>query len=154
MTLCPGCVTDWCKTGCADPNNCCRASDPGSCFQKASSSPSQPVSSAPDAAAQCTSNYKYVQACQSLTPGFDALPNSAQASCLCFNTNGSYNGTVWDDAASTCYAALKSVSAAQTVLDQFSSADVDACTKFVDPKILSSAGIKVAVGFNFPAPIS
>lgn len=160
LTNCPGgfpaanlCVTYWCKTGCADPDNCCASSNPSSCFQSSSGTPNSSSdssssenssgSSSPEGPGVegCDSISSYVSYCESATPGFSTLPNTAQASCFCFNQNGGYNGTAWD-AATTCYAAI----ATQTTypaseLSAYSADIVGACTKFVDAGVLSEAGV-------------
>ena len=158
LTSCPGgfpaatdCVTNWCQTGCADPSNCCSQSDPSSCFQSSSGTPSSSGSgSGSDSgsgdqdrgSAECTSVADFVNYCESATPGFTTLPNTAQASCFCFNENGSYNGTAWDNAASTCYAAMASqTSISSSELSAYSAQVVGACTKFVNAGVLSSAGV-------------
>lgn len=150
LNSCPGgfpaatlCVTNWCQTGCADPNNCCSSSDPSTCFQSSSGTP-QGSGSEPQnpGLAECTSVVDYVNYCESATPGFSTLPNTAQASCFCFNENGSYNGTAWDDAATSCYAAMGSQTSVSTSeLSAYSANVVGACTKFVDAGVLSSAGV-------------
>ena len=172
---CPGgfptsafCVQEYCKYGCTDQNNCCPSSDPHSCFQSSSSTPtsgsgtgsndgggsSSGVSgggqSIPAGASMCTYVADIVSACESSTPGFSTLPNSQQASCFCFNNGGSgkYNGTVWDNAASTCYSALVSESASQSVLDAYSSNVLGACTRLVQPDVLTSAGVGTGVSAN------
>ena len=81
------------------------------------------------------------------------MANSKQASCICFNMDGSWNGTVWDNAATTCYQAISSVGSANaSALSAYESGVVGFCTKFVDAGILSSAGVSsgggVAVGNN------
>ena len=165
LNSCPGgfptstsCVQDWCQTGCADDNHCCASSNAQSCFQ---GSPSAPKSgsgtgsnsggagngggqSSPAGASMCTAVANIVSACESSTLGFTTLPNSQQASCLCFNDGGrgKYNGTFWDDAASTCYSALLAESASQSLLNAYSTNVVGACTRFVDAGVLSSAGVR------------
>ncbi|KAF6229987.1 hypothetical protein HO133_004325 [Letharia lupina] len=173
LTACPGgfpaatdCVTNWCKTGCADPNNCCASSNPSSCFQSSSATPSssEPSSGSDSGSdsdseaqdpgvAECTSIADFVNYCQSATPGFTTLPNTAQASCFCFNENGSYNGTAWDDAATTCYAAMASQTGYPTSeLSAYSATVVGACTKLVDAGVLSSAGVSSAGAAATAAP--
>lgn len=166
LTNCPGgfpaatlCVTNWCKTGCADPNNCCSASNPSSCFQSSSGTPSSSGSDSGSgdqdpASAECTSVADFIDYCESATPGFTTLPNTAQASCFCFNGNGGrYNGTVWDNAASTCYAAMATqTSIPSSELSAYSADVVGACTKFVDAGVLSSAGVSRGIAAATPAP--
>lgn len=85
------------------------------------------------------------------------MDNSAQASCICFNTDGSWNGTLWDNAATTCYQALSSAGSLNaSVLSAYDSGVVGLCTKFVDAGILSSAGVSssgggvaVSIGLRF-----
>lgn len=73
------------------------------------------------------------------------MANSAQASCICFNTDGSWNGTVWDNAATTCYQGISSAGQANaSVLSAYNSGVVGLCTKFVDAGILSSAGVSTS----------
>ncbi len=154
LTSCPGgfpaateCVNSWCQTGCADPSNCCSQSDPSSCFQSSSGTPSSSSSDSGSGdkdrgSAECTSVADFANYCESATPGFTTLPNTAQASCFCFNENGSYNGTAWHNAASTCYAAMASqTSISSSELSAYSAQVVGACTKFVDAGVLSSAGV-------------
>ena len=70
------------------------------------------------------------------------MANTAQASCICFNTDGSWNGTVWDNAATTYYQAISSAGNANaSALSAYDSEVVGFCTKFVDAGILSSAGM-------------
>lgn len=155
LTSCPGgfpaaasCVTNYCQLGCGDTNNCCSSSNPSSCFQSSfgttnsSSSGSGSGSEAQDPGlAECTSVGDYISYCQTATPGFSTLPNTAQASCFCFNENGSYNGTAFDDAATSCYAAMATQTTYSTSeLSAYSAIVVGACTKFVDAGVLSSAG--------------
>lgn len=84
----------------------------------------------------------YINYCESATPGFSTLPNTAQASCFCFGDNGSYNGTAWDDAATSCYVAMASRSSvSSSVLSAYEADVVGACTKFVNAGVLSSAGV-------------
>jgi len=90
----------------------------------------------------CTSILDQVSYCQSATLGFTTLPNTAQASCLCFNQNGKFNGTVWDNAASTCYQAMQSESQPASELSGYEKEVVGACTKFVDVRLLTSAGVE------------
>ncbi|CAD6589395.1 MAG: hypothetical protein ASARMPRED_004030 [Alectoria sarmentosa] len=94
LTNCPGgfpaatlCVTNWCKTGCADPNNCCSCvgsllvlpifirltpSSSGS-----SSSDSRLLSSGPRAPQNAPPSSTYLNYCQSAaTLGFSTLPNN------------------------------------------------------------------------------
>ncbi|KAK4690645.1 hypothetical protein P7C71_g6191, partial [Lecanoromycetidae sp. Uapishka_2] len=149
-----GCVQTWCHIGCSDPDNCCASSNAQSCFQSSSGTPSSgsgnsnsgsgsgAAASLPAGADMCTSVLDQVSYCVSATPGFTTLPNSAQASCFCFNQDGSYNGTVWDMAASTCYQAMQSESVSAAALSSYENAVVGACTKFVDAGVLSSAGVK------------
>lgn len=89
----------------------------------------------------CTSLADQISYCQSATPGFSTLPNTAQASCFCFDKDGSYNGTIWDMAASTCYQAMQSESQPASVLSNYKSVVVGACTKYVDAGVLSSADV-------------
>lgn len=148
----PVCVYSWCKKFCADPSNCCQSSNPMSCFQSASgttqssgsnsNSKSGSGSATPEGSDQCVSVADHVSACETATPGFSTLPNAAQASCLCFNRGGSYDGTVWGNAAETCYAAMQSASASPTALSAYESNVVGACTKFVNGAVLISAGVK------------
>ena len=97
----------------------------------------------PAGASVCTVVANIASACESSTPGFSTLPNSQQASCLCFNDGGSgkYNGTAWDNAASTCYSAMMAESVSQSRLDAYSGNVVGLCTRFVDPGVLSSASV-------------
>ena len=165
LSSCPGgfptateCVTDWCNLGCGDTNNCCSSSNPQSCFQSSSGTPSNSNSGSGSGAQnpgspECTSLADFVSYCESATSGFTTLPNTAQASCFCFNENGSYNGTVWDNAASTCYAALASQTVySSSVLSAYSANVVGACTKFVDAGVLSSAGVSTGGAAATPAP--
>lgn len=70
------------------------------------------------------------------------MANTEQASCICFNTDGSWNGTLWDNAATTCYQAISSAGSVNaSVLSAYDSGVVGLCTKFVDAGILSSAGV-------------
>ncbi|CAF9934582.1 MAG: hypothetical protein ALECFALPRED_006035 [Alectoria fallacina] len=79
LTSCPGdfpaaalCVTNWCKIGCADPNNCCSASHSSSCFQSSFGTPSSSGSGSEDedpGFADRTSIAAYLKYCQSAHPG-------------------------------------------------------------------------------------
>lgn len=85
------------------------------------------------------------------------MANTDQASCICFNADGSWNGTVWDNAATTCYQAISSAGSANaSVLSAYDSGVVGLCTKFVDAGILSSAGVSGGVGGSSSggAPVS
>ena len=54
---------------------------------------------------------------------------------------------MWDDAASSCYAALATqTSVSSSVLSAYSADVVGACTKFVDAGVLSSAGVNSSGG--------
>ena len=160
LNNCPGgfpaatfCVSNWCQSSCADPKNCCASSNPQSCFQSSSDNATGSGSEAQDP--ECISIGDYINYCESATPGFSTLPNTAQASCFCFNENGSYNGTAWDDAATTCYAAMATQTTYSTsVLSAYSADVVGACTKFVDAGVLSSAGVSSggAAATAAPAP--
>lgn len=48
---------------------------------------------------------------------------------------------MWDNAATTCYAALLSATASSSQLAAYNSKVVGLCIKFVDAGLLSSAGI-------------
>lgn len=156
LESCPGgfpaaqsCVTQYCQLGCLDTNGCCSSSDPQSCFESSgtpsgSGAAAASSSSLPPGADACTSLADQIDACESSTSGFSTLPNTQQASCICFNQDGSYNGTVWDMAASTCYQAMQSESQSASVLSAYESQVVGACTKFVDAGVLSSAGVGAA----------
>lgn len=152
LESCPGgfpaaqsCVTQYCQLGCLDTNGCCSSSNPQSCFESSGtgsgSGAAASSSSLPPGAAACTSLANLVDSCESSTSGFSTLPNTQQASCICFNQDGSYNGTVWDMAASTCYQAMQSESQSASVLSAYESQVVGACTKFVDAGVLSSASV-------------
>lgn len=97
--------------------------------------------------AECSYISTQISDCVSSTSGFTTLANSDQASCICFNTDGSWNGTVWDNAATTCYQAISSAGRANaSALNAYDSGVVGFCTKFVDAGILSSAGVSVSSG--------
>ena len=97
--------------------------------------------------AECSYISTQVDDCISSTSGFATLANSDQASCICFNADGSWNGTVWDNAATTCYQAISSAGSANaSALNAYESGVVGLCTKFVDAGILSSAGVSVSSG--------
>ena len=165
LSSCPGgfptstdCVKSWCQHGCGDNKNCCASSNPQSCFQGSSSTPQSGSGTGSNsggasngggqslptpAASLCSVAENIVHNCESSTSGFLSLPGSQQASCLCFNDGGrgKYNGTVWDDAASTCYSGLVAASMSQSVLSAYTTGAVGACTRFVDAGVLSSAGV-------------
>lgn len=147
----PNCRQQWCQLGCLDPGNCCAssASSQQSCFQQESTgsgsgSDSGSGSGSGSEPAGCTPVENMLSDCESSTPGFLTLSSSAQVSCLCFNDGGSghWNGTVFDDAASTCYGALRSESVNASALSVYQSENLGLCTRFVDAGVLSSAGVK------------
>ena len=124
------CVNDWCMCNCADPDNCCGAEPSESCFQSSSNSSS--------AFESCAYVAGHINSCISATTGFATLSIRDQASCFCFDGSGTYDGYSWDNAATTCYAAMST----QTIwpddqLNDYLDYYVGACTVYVDTSTLS-----------------
>ncbi|KAF6235156.1 hypothetical protein HO173_006785 [Letharia columbiana] len=104
---------------------------------------------------ECSYISTQINDCVSSTSGFTTMANSEQASCICFNTDGSWNGTVWDNAATTCYQAISSAGSANaSALSAYDSGVVGFCTKFVNAGILSSAGVSSSTGVSSSAGAS
>ena len=125
------CVYDYCVAQCADPDDCCHSEEIMSCFSNSS------------AFASCTSIADGISSCASATPGFTTLPIASQVSCFCSDRNGTYTGYLWDNAATTCFAAMSTQTTWSTSeLDDssYSYYYVGACTGFEDTPTLSSTG--------------
>ena len=125
-------VQDWCNSKCADPDNCCSSEDSSSCFQ----------SSFNDSTFQkCAYVADQINSCISATTGFATLSITDQASCFCTDGYGTDEGSSWNDAATTCYAAMVTQTALPTSqLDDYLTYYVDACPTYVEISTISSTG--------------
>ena len=148
---CPGgfpassdCVNDWCECSCADPDNCCGSESSESCFQSSSNG---------SVLENCAYIASHINSCISATTGFANLSIQDQASCFCFNGIGAYDGYSWDNAATTCYAAMAtqttwSIDQLEDYTDDYSTNYVGACTNYVDTSHpgTSSGGASATAG--------
>ncbi|EMC94368.1 hypothetical protein BAUCODRAFT_25573 [Baudoinia panamericana UAMH 10762] len=111
------------KTGCPGPlcaacpgliassiRGCCSAATPVTCFQTAlASAPaaaaplttSAPTTPDPNALS-CQSALSTISSCEAAIANFDDLANSAEASCVCYDSSGRYNGNGFDGPWSAC----------------------------------------------------
>ncbi|MCJ1292631.1 Syntaxin-binding protein 3 [Xylographa carneopallida] len=88
-----------------------------------SAAPSTPITAAPsvaptDPGAQACSSAEYFTSyCESITPGFDAMPQSQQASCLCYTaySSAAWAPQVFDDYVGACAQYLPSSDPDQAV---------------------------------------
>ena len=90
-------MKNWCDSNCADLDDCCSSENRLLCFQSSSNS---------SAFANCIYIVDRINSCISATTGFATLSMTDQASCFCFDGNGTYDGCSWDNAATKCYAAM------------------------------------------------
>lgn len=92
-----------------DIRSCCNAELPYTCFQSVLGSGGAGASETPAAItdsnfASCATAVAYVSACESLTSNFARLAASDQASCLCYDANVDFAGSIFDDAWGACAA--------------------------------------------------
>lgn len=119
LTNCPGgfpaatlCVTKWCKTGCADPNNSCTSSDPVLVLpipiRHAQQLRLRLRKPEPRLCRLHLPSANHLNDCESATPGIlQHSPTRPERAASAPTSNGSYNGKPrGNDAATTCYAAL------------------------------------------------
>lgn len=87
-------------------NSCCSQAVPYQCFISGGGGGSNYVTTlAPDAnLVACSTALAYISECDSEIPGFSNLPNSIEASCLCYDSNTSWNPLGFDDPWSSCIA--------------------------------------------------
>jgi len=93
-------------------NNCCSQASPVQCFINGAGSGSGNGGGNPYITTQapdpnliaCSTALNDVTSCEAQTPGFSNLANSDEASCLCYDSNTSWNPNAFDLPWSSCVA--------------------------------------------------
>ena len=76
--------------------------------------------------------------CESAVPSFTALAVTAQAQCVCYDSNGIYDPTVFDEAANSCYSYL--LTASPTDAPDYSSQVIGLCTNYAGSAASTTIG--------------
>jgi hypothetical protein len=122
------CAEDFPKAGA-----CCNQTDPASCLRDF-----QQGHEDEDHDGACAIVRSRLEKCEKVS-GFATLAPQTQASCLCYNNIGAYIPSVWDNAATSCYASGSSAHPVlYSILTASSSEALGFCTKFAGPATASA----------------
>jgi len=111
---------------------CCQQADPASCLRNFQ------LTLGVDHDGACATVRSELAKCESIS-GFATIAPQDQASCLCYNNIGNYIPSVWDNAASSCWASGSSAHPYLfSLLTAISSEALGFCTVYAGPNAASA----------------